>query len=266
MKGLWILVVVAMIFTGCGHGAQTREKTTTQAEAATTAAPRTTLEAKTEAERAPITEKEVATTEAATTKVEENFIYDVVTIDEAMAKAMTGKSFHENPHIALEDLRVVHVPHYGFDGATHQGSLVVHEKIAEDILEIFTELYEAQYPIEKMIPVDAYEGDDNAAMVDNNTSAFNYRVVAGTVKLSNHAYGLAIDINPLVNPWVTKDGRVAPIEGEAYADRSLKAKGMIHKGGLCYEAFTSRGFAWGGDWKNSKDYQHFDIKIQGVNQ
>lgn len=242
------------------------EKTTAKAEVATKAPAITRVEAKTEAEGRPIEEKEEATTETAAIKTQETFVFDVVTIDEAMVKAMTGKSFHENPHIALKDLRVVHVPHYGFDGAPHQGSLVVHEEIADDILEIFTELYEAQYPIEKMVPVDAYEGDDNASMADNNTSAFNYRVVAGTVKLSNHAYGLAIDINPLVNPWVTKDGRVAPIEGEAYADRSLKAKGMIQRGDICYEAFTSRGFAWGGDWKNSKDYQHFDIKIEGVNQ
>ena len=191
--------------------------------------------------------------------------YEILPIDEDRAQFMMGRSFHENNNISLEDLRVVYVPYYGFDDQAHQGELIVHEAIAEVILEIFTELYEGQYPIEAMEPVSVYEGSDHASMVANNTSAFNYRVVAGTTHLSNHAYGLAVDINPLINPYVTSSG-IDPIEGEVYADRRLDVKGMIHKGDMCYNAFVTRGFSWGGDWVNSKDYQHFDIKVEGLNK
>jgi hypothetical protein len=194
-------------------------------------------------------------------KMEEG-IYE---IDEMMQTHMLGKSYHENSHIDFNDLRLVKVVYYGFDDIQHQGQLVVHKEIAQMVLDIFIELHEAAFPIEKIQLIDIYDGDDNQSMVDNNTSAFNYRVVEGTNNLSNHSYGLAIDINPLLNPYVTKNG-VFPKEGASYVNREVFIKGMIIKGDVCYEAFISRGFSWGGDWKNSKDYQHFDIKIEGVNK
>lgn len=186
-------------------------------------------------------------------------------LDKTMQANMLGKSYHENPQVEFSDLRLVQVVYYGFDDLEHQGQLIVHKVIAQKILDIFEELHEAEFPIEKIQLIDVYDGDDNRSMVDNNTSAFNYRVVEGTNNLSNHSYGLAIDINPLVNPYVTKNG-VYPAEGTSYVDREVPAKGMIIKGDICYEAFISRGFSWGGDWKNSKDYQHFDIKIEGLNE
>ncbi|MDF1616102.1 M15 family metallopeptidase [Petrocella sp. FN5] len=186
-------------------------------------------------------------------------------IDEAMQAAMLGKSYHDNEHIKFSDLRLVKVVYYGFDDLEHQGQLIVHKEIAQKVLDIFEDLHKASFPIEKIELIDIYDGDDNLSMVNNNTSAFNYRVVEGTSKLSNHSYGLAIDINPLVNPYVTKNG-VYPVEGTSYVDREVPVKGMIFKNDVCYEAFVSRGFSWGGDWKNSKDYQHFDIYIKGINQ
>ncbi len=186
-------------------------------------------------------------------------------LDKTMQVNMLGKSYHENPQVKFSDLRLVQVVYYGFDDLEHQGQLVVHNAIAQKMLDIFEDLHEAEFAIDKIQLIDVYDGDDNRSMVDNNTSAFNYRVVEGTNNLSNHSWGLAIDINPLVNPYVTKKG-VYPVEGRSYVDREVPVKGMIIKGDVCYEAFISRGFSWGGDWKNSKDYQHFDIKIVGVNE
>lgn len=191
-------------------------------------------------------------------------VFRIDEIDEVMTKAMMGNSYYENDSIQIMDLRYVQIGYYGFDGLPHQGAIVVHEVIAEDVLEIFTELYDVQYPFESITPIDVYGGDDDASMVANNTSAFNYRVIAGTSRLSRHAYGLAIDINPLMNPWVTSHG-IYPVEGRVYADRTLDQEGLIIKGDPCYQAFISRGFEWGGDWKSSKDYQHFDRTIEGIN-
>ena len=191
-------------------------------------------------------------------------VFRIDEIDPTMTSEMMGKSYHENDVIQIDHLRYVQVGYYGFDGLPHQGALVVHELIAEDILEIFTELYDVQYPLESITPIDAYDGDDDASMVANNSSAFNYRLIAGTSRLSRHAYGLAVDINPLMNPWVTSHG-IYPVEGSLYADRTLGQVGMIIKGDPCYEAFISRGFEWGGDWSSSQDYQHFDKTIKGIN-
>jgi hypothetical protein len=177
-------------------------------------------------------------------------------IDKALTSRIMGKSYKENTDITLEELRYVRLLHYGFDGQIHIGELIVNEFIAEDILDIFIELYEAEYPIESMILVDEYAGDDNASMNANNTSSFNYRTIAGSGSLSKHALGLAIDINPLYNPYI-KDREVLPPGGTAYVDRSLDNPYYIKKNDICYKAFIKRGFTWGGEWKSSKDYQHF---------
>jgi hypothetical protein len=154
----------------------------------------------------------------------------------------------------------VRVLHWGFDGLSHSGELIVNKAIAEDAIEIFTELYEANYPIERMVLVDEYDADDNTSMAANNSSAFNYRVIEGTNRVSLHSYGMAIDINPYYNPYVHEvDGErvVTPVEGAKYEDRSLDCPYYIHSEDVCYQAFIKRGFTWGGDWKNTKDYQHF---------
>jgi len=110
------------------------------------------------------------------------------------------------------------------------------------------------------VPLDeAYGGDDMTSMQDDNTSAFNCRVIAGTNRLSRHAYGLAIDVNPLYNPYVKGDV-IQPPEGAAYLDRSRDVKGMIHAEDICRREFMVRGWDWGGDWESRKDYQHFEKK------
>ena len=136
----------------------------------------------------------------------------------------------------------------------------MHRDVARDIVEIFEELFEARFPVEKIWLVDEYNGDDLESMEDNNTSAFNCRWKVPKVGVfSQHAFGTAIDINPLVNPYHSPK-LILPKGGEKYTDRSLKAKGMVFKDDVVYRAFTRRGWTWGGDWKRKKDYQHFEKK------
>ncbi len=163
--------------------------------------------------------------------------------------------------ISYEDLRYVHVLHYDFEGNPAEGELICNSYIAQDLVEIFYELYYNEYQIEKIKLIDEYDGNDDISMEDNNTSCFNYRTVAGSKNLSKHALGLAIDINPLYNPYITyeKDGNpnIAPASASAYADRERAFPYKIDENDLCYKLFIQHGFTWGGNWNSSKDYQHF---------
>lgn len=179
-------------------------------------------------------------------------------------KRMLGKSYPQNTKaagISWDDLAYVEVLHYDFNNEIQRGELVCNRKIADDLLEVFMELFEARYQIEKIRLIDEYAADDLISMADNNSSAFNYRVISGTDIISNHGYGLAIDINPLYNPYVfTRNGKyqVQPENAEAYVDRTNVFSHKISHDDLCYKIFTRHGFSWGGDWEDSKDYQHFE--------
>lgn len=170
------------------------------------------------------------------------------------------------PEVTYDDLSYVHVMHYNFDGEVTDGELICNKAIAQDLVEIFYELYKAEYQIEKIRLIDEYGGDDNLSMEDNNTSCFNYRVVEGSTKLSKHAYGLAIDINPFYNPYVryNKDGslHIDPASSEPYADRHASFPYKIDENDLCLKLFKEHGFTWGGDWNSMKDYQHFQKVIE----
>ena len=172
-----------------------------------------------------------------------------------------GKSFKANCTTPREDLRYLKVLHYNKEGEVLEGELICHKNIADDLLAIFQELYQAKYPIERMVLVDEYDADDEASMRANNSSAFNFRTISGTNRLSRHSQGMAVDINPLYNPYVRQRGgriKIEPLNGTAYADRTKEFPYKIVKGDLCYRLFKKYGFSWGGDWKNSKDYQHFE--------
>lgn len=188
-------------------------------------------------------------------------IFFIQEIPDEIFRKMLGKSFPENAKISRGELRYLRVSHYGFDGKAHQGELIVNHKIAEEILEIMQELFAQQYPIEKIRLMDVYDADDNRSMADNNSSAFNYRLIAGTNRLSKHSLGLAIDINPKYNPYIRPDGQggmlIEPEGSEAYADRSREFPYKIEEKDLCYHLFRERGYVWGGDWTTVKDYQHF---------
>jgi hypothetical protein len=173
---------------------------------------------------------------------------------------ITGTSFNKNTPVKMNDLSYVKVRYIGFDNKEHIGELIVHKKLAKEVLAIFEELYQKRFPIEKIKLIDEYKGSDDLSMKDNNTSAFNTRPIAGTKKLSNHSYGIAIDINPLQNPEI-EGNKVSPATARMYANRKAIRKGMIVKGNACYNAFKKRGWSWGGEWKSVKDYQHFEKKI-----
>ena len=174
---------------------------------------------------------------------------------------MQGKSYKEDCTVPREDLRYVHVRHMGFDGEAKDGELVVNKAIADDVLAIFEELYKADYPIEKVRLVDEYDADDEASMSDNNSSAFNFRFISHTTRISKHGLGMAVDINTRYNPYVkTVDGKLSiePANGADYVDRSRDFPHKIDHEDLCYKLFKEHGFTWGGDWTHSKDYQHFE--------
>ena len=180
--------------------------------------------------------------------------------DDIFAK-MQGKSYKADCTVPREDLRYVHVLHTGFDGETKEGELVVNKAIADDVCDIFEKLYEAEYPIEKIRLIDEYNADDEASMSDNNSSAFNFRFISYTTKISKHGLGMAVDINTLYNPYVkTVDGKrsIEPANAADYVDRSADFPHKIDHDDLCYQLFTEHGFTWGGDWTHSKDYQHFE--------
>ncbi len=180
--------------------------------------------------------------------------------DDIFAK-MQGKSYKEDCTVPREDLRYVHVRHMGFDGEAKDGELVVNKAIADDVLAIFEELYKADYPIEKVRLVDEYDADDEASMSDNNSSAFNFRFISHTTRISRHGLGMAVDINTRYNPYVkTVDGKLSiePANGADYVDRSKDFQHKIDHEDLCYKLFKEHGFTWGGDWTHSKDYQHFE--------
>jgi hypothetical protein len=155
------------------------------------------------------------------------------------------------------ELRLLRVDHWGLDGRVHRGELIVHRDHARRILAVLGKLFKARYPIEKLRLVDAYRASDDRSMAANNTSAFNCRKVSGSSRWSEHAFGRAIDVNPLRNPYVTRGGRVSPPAGRPYANRARRAAGMIHGGDAVVRAFAAAGWRWGGYWSGSKDYQHF---------
>jgi hypothetical protein len=197
-----------------------------------------------------------------------NFYYEP--LSENLQRYITGVSYPaasvssediSSADISYQDLRYVHILHYDFNGTVAEGELICNAAIASDLLDIFYQLYRNEYQLEKVRLIDEYNGDDTASMEDNNTSCFNYRVVEGTTSLSKHAQGLAIDINPLYNPYITyeKDGsaNVSPEAGSSYADRNANFPYKIDETDLCYKLFIQHGFIWGGSWNSVKDYQHF---------
>lgn len=197
---------------------------------------------------------------------DERFFY--VTLTEALKERITGISYPapgKPCRISYDDLRYVRILYVDFDGVEREGELMVHRKVADDVIDIFYQLYEAQYPLASVRLVDDYGevADDNLSMADNNTSAFCYRQVTGSKKLSWHSFGAAIDINPVQNPYI-HGKRVAPPEGANYLNRKDKRPGMIDHSDTCYKVFRAHGWKWGGDFSGDKDYQHFYKELSGV--
>lgn len=187
-------------------------------------------------------------------------------IPDSVFKTMQGLTWHDNPYILRSDLRYLRLSHYDLEGRTHVGELICNKMIADKLISIFRELYKAKYPIEQMRLPDVYGADDESQMRANNTSCFCYRNVSGSKNLSKHARGLAIDINPLYNPYIRyskKDGSqiVEPSTGKPYVNRKNNFPYKITTSDLCYRLFIKHGFTWGGSWRSVKDYQHFEFRL-----
>lgn len=179
-------------------------------------------------------------------------------IPDAVFARMQGKSFASNCTVNRSDLRYLRLSHWNMDGKAVVGEMVCNKAIAKDVVEIFRGLYEAHYVIERMQLIDDYDADDERSMAANNTSCFNFRFMTGsTTRVSLHGKGMAIDINPLYNPYV-KGKVVAPKAGKPYAYKRSGNKMMIKQGDVCHRLFLKHGFRWGGAWKSHKDYQHFE--------
>lgn len=174
-----------------------------------------------------------------------------------LRERMAGVSWHRGCPVGFRRLRLLTVRHWGFDGRVHRGRLVVHRDSARPMLRVMRRLYRLGYPIRRMRLVDAYGADDHRSMAADNTSAFNCRFVAGRPGVwSEHAYGHAIDVNPVENPYVAGT-HVSPPAGAPFARRGRHRRGMIHLGGPVARAFRAIGWEWGGDWAGARDYQHF---------
>lgn len=193
---------------------------------------------------------------------QDGFFYQSLTPD--VKERINGLSYKEDCTVPYEDLRYVSVLYEDFNGDTQTGEIICNQAIAQDLVEIFYELYCNHYQIDKIRLVDEYDADDDLSCADNNTSCFNFRKVYGSDNLSKHALGLAIDINPFQNPYITyPDGveRISPDGSEPYADRDSGLAHMITEEDLCYQLFIAHGFSWGGNWKTLKDYQHFQKEM-----
>lgn len=178
---------------------------------------------------------------------------------EPVTAAGLGASWQPGCPVEPGRLRRVTVDHIGFDGQAHRGELIVHEDLVQDVIAIFDRLYRLRYPVERMRTVDHYsDADDELSMEDDNTSAFNCRRIPGTDEWSPHAYGRAIDVNPLVNPCLYASGYFEPRNAAPYLDRSRTDPGLLHDGDAAVRVFTDRGWTWGGAWTRPLDYQHFE--------
>ena len=280
---LLVLVYAAMNFTGCSTSALQSE-----AEKAASSIADESGETVSEAEITAVDK----TTEVETTKVEtekndksrasdeESLASDESSMEETMDESfyiteitddiwqrINGKSFKEDCTLPLEDLRYLHVLHVDAEGVEHEGEMICNVHIADTVLDILRQLYEAGYPIEKIRLVDEYDAVDEASMRDNNSSSFNFRFISHTTTVSKHGLGLAVDINTLYNPYikyVNNEQVLEPATAEPYLDREAEFPYKIERGDLCYRLFTENGFEWGGDWTNSKDYQHFELPTEEV--
>ena len=281
MKNAAVLLAASFLFLfACGSGPGNRTEyaaetpvntvqTETGAETETTAETKaqagTETQAGAEAETKTETEAETETETEAEVKMEEAFY--IRELDEELMARIRGRSYKDNCTVPAGDLRYLHVLHKDLDGNVLEGEMICNKQIAEDVLEILRILYENDYPIEKIRLVDEYDAVDEASMADNNSSSFNFRFVSYTNHVSKHGYGLAVDINPLYNPYtkvVNGKRSVEPANGVPYLDREKEFPYKITRDDLCCRLFLEHGFSWGGDWENSKDYQHFEVPASVV--
>jgi hypothetical protein len=177
-----------------------------------------------------------------------------------VTRADLPHSWHPGCPVGPSSLRLLTLPYRDFSGARRTGVLVVNARVVPAVVDVFRTLYLEGFPIRSMRSVDDFNGSDDDSMAADNTSSFNCRDAVGGSGWSQHAYGLAIDVNPVENPYVY-GGQVLPPAGAAYTDRSRHRRGMAYRGSVLNRAFAGEGWSWGGVWRNP-DYQHFSTNGQ----
>ena len=186
----------------------------------------------------------------------------IAPIPPSLARQMTGVSWRPGCPVPLRDLRVVTATHRGLDERDRAGRLIVHRDVAAQILGVLRRLHADGFPIRRMVPIDAYGGSDFRSIEADNTSAFNCRFVDGTSRYSEHAYGRAIDVNPIENPYVTRSGTTSHPASHPYLRRRPFRPGIAAEGHALVRAFDAIGWGWGGRWSGAKDYQHFSASAR----
>lgn len=185
------------------------------------------------------------------------FTFSAHRLTSAQRHRLNGSSWHPGCPVGLDDLRYVRLSYVGFDGRSHRGELVVNADAVGATRTAFSFLYAERFPIRRMHLVDDYGADDYRSIEADNTSAFNCRPATGATRWSEHAYGRAIDVNTIENPYVYANGTTTHARSRPYLDRSKHRKGMAYRGGVLVRAFAKAGWGWGGNWPGPTDYQHF---------
>ncbi len=185
------------------------------------------------------------------------FRFSATPLSSALRARMRHDSWRPGCPVSLDDLRLAKLSYWGFDHHRHQGLMVVNADVVDDVRTAFGQLYDARFPIRRMRLVDDYGASDYTSIANDNTSSFNCRDATGSTEFSQHAYGRAIDINPIENPYVYRNGTTTHPPSRPYLDRSHHRPGMAFAGGALVRAFDAIGWGWGGRWPLPTDYQHF---------
>ena len=195
-----------------------------------------------------------------------NMNFQINTLDQNVIDQMKEHNiWSDECPVPLNDLRVVTVTHYNFDAKIITGEIMVHKNIAEKVVNVFQELFDRKFAIHSLKLIQEFEGNDILSMEANNSSAFNFRKIANTNKVSQHSYGIAIDINPVQNPYIKNNNEIIiiqPQSGKDFLDRTNIRSGMVEE---IVDLFKDHGFNWGGDWTSLKDYQHFEYPLEKLN-
>ena len=253
IRRLAFIVILSVVFSACGSMAE---------NALTPTEPREILIVREAPEEEPETEAEILE-EGEGYEVDEALyiefepIFTAEPLPDHIIDLITGVTFHENTPFGFDALTYLTITHADFNDESRIGHMIVAAEIGEEVLDIFRELYEIRFSIYQMRLIDYFDADDNLSLEANNSSAFNFRYIAGTTTISRHGFGMAIDINPIQNPYI-RGTTILPPAGAAYLDRDNVRPGMIVKGCPVYTAFISRGWIWGGNWTSPRDYHHFE--------
>lgn len=203
---------------------------------------------------------------AKSAKIRSDIVFqsNIIAIPDPIQSQMLHSTWHPNCPIPIQQLAYIELSYWGFDAMAHAGVLIVNKELASEVVAIFKILFDHRFPIQRMEPIENFQGDDHRSMAANNTSAFNCRAITGYPnEFSQHSYGRAIDINPLINPYV-KGTHVSPPQGIVNVDRKKIAPGKIIKGDIVYRTFIHYGWNWAGDWRDIHDYQHFEKRAHGA--